>query len=484
MPTHLVWFKRDLRIYDHEPLYRAARRAGLICLYIIEPSQWTLGDYTARHSVFLFEALTSLKDALAQLGGCLTVRCGEPVVVFETLLQEQPFSAIWAHEETGNYLSYQRDRQVRAWAKRRGMPFCECPSGGVMRRLGSPKIWMGEWFARMNTPIQERPPDIKGVPLQSDTWPTSIFDNAPAPGRFIMATAGVAEQRLTEFLTVHSNQYLTSLSSPVTAFEHSSLLSPYLTFGLLSSKMVFQASQRQVREVKESKSGLQARLWLKSLRAFQSRLRWRDHFIQRLEHEPGLEFYNFHRGFDGLREGAVSREFLHAWREGVTGFPMIDACVRALRATGWLNFRMRALLVSFASYYLWLHWRETGRFLATQWLDSEPGIHWSQMQMQSGVTGIHTLRIYSPAKQVIDHDPQGIFIRHWVPELAAVPDAYLAEPWQLPPLTQQMLGCVIGKTYPKPIVDAKVALKITKARLAPYHSKAQIAKAVLQTKPS
>jgi deoxyribodipyrimidine photo-lyase len=119
---------------------------------------------------------------------------------------------------------------------------------------------------------------------------------------------------------------------------------------------------------------------------------------------------------------------------------MVDACMRSLRATGWLNFRMRALLVSFASYHLWLHWRDTGLFLARQFLDFEPGIHWSQMQMQSGTTGINTLRIYSPSKQAADHDPTGEFVRRWLPEFGTA-------------------------AYPRPIVDERAALKTAKDRL-------------------
>ena len=139
--------------------------------------------------------------------------------------------------------------------------------------------------------------------------------------------------------------------------------------------------------------------------------------------------------------------------------------MRSLVATGWLNFRMRAMLVSFASYHLWLHWRQTGSFLARQFLDFEPGIHWSQMQMQSGTTGINTLRIYSPTKQAQDHDPQGIFIRRWVPELAKVPLPYLAEPWKMDATLQRMAGCTIGVDYPAPIVDDKLAMKAAKDRM-------------------
>jgi deoxyribodipyrimidine photo-lyase len=144
---------------------------------------------------------------------------------------------------------------------------------------------------------------------------------------------------------------------------------------------------------------------------------------------------------------------------------MVDACMRSLRATGWLNFRMRAMLVSFASYHLWLHWRQPGMFLARQFLDYEPGIHWSQMQMQSGTTGINTLRMYSPTKQAKDQDPQGLFIRRWVPELSRVPLPYLAEPWKMDVSVQRIARCSIGVDYPFPIVDDKQAMKVAKDRM-------------------
>jgi deoxyribodipyrimidine photo-lyase len=144
---------------------------------------------------------------------------------------------------------------------------------------------------------------------------------------------------------------------------------------------------------------------------------------------------------------------------------MVDACMRSLVATGWLNFRMRAMLVSFASYHLWLHWRQTGLFLARQFLDFEPGIHWSQMQMQSGTTGINTLRIYSPTKQARDQDPGGLFIRKWCPELANVPLALLAEPWKMTMAEQLDANCTLGADYPHPVVDEKMALKFAKDQL-------------------
>jgi deoxyribodipyrimidine photo-lyase len=168
--------------------------------------------------------------------------------------------------------------------------------------------------------------------------------------------------------------------------------------------------------------------WSAALAAFEGRLHWHCHFIQKLESEPSIEFENLHRACDGLRENDFDAERFEAWRAGHTGFPLVDACMRALQAGGWINFRMRAMLVSFSSYQVWLHWRQPARALARLFTDYEPGIHYSQVQMQSGTTGINTLRIYNPVKQSQDHDPEGAFIRRWVPELADVPTDWIHSP--------------------------------------------------------
>jgi deoxyribodipyrimidine photo-lyase len=202
--------------------------------------------------------------------------------------------------------------------------------------------------------------------------------------------------------------------------------------------------------------------WLQSLSSFQGRLRWHCHFIQKLEDEPELEFRNMCRIYDGMREDSFQQSYFDAWCAGQTGYPMVDACMRALHRHAWINFRMRAMLVSFASYHLWLDWRPTARYLARHFLDYEPGIHYTQFQMQSGVTGMNAIRIYSPAKQVADHDPKGEFVRRYVPELAVVPDAFIAEPQRMSYDEQVKAGCVIGKDYPAPIVEHKAAVAAAK----------------------
>jgi deoxyribodipyrimidine photo-lyase len=292
------------------------------------------------------------------------------------------------------------------------------------------------------------------------------------------ADAQAAWANLIEFLDTRGLDYRRALSSPARAATGCSRASPWLSLGQLSLREVHQATEARIALAAAlaadpgSEPALAAteRRRAAALRSFSGRLRWHCHFMQKLEDEPAIEFRPFARVFDGLRDETPDPVRFAAWREGRTGYPMVDACLRQLRATGWLNFRMRAMLVSFAAYHLWLHWRAPGLFLARQFLDFEAGIHWSQMQMQSGTTGINTLRVYSPTKQALDQDPDGDYIATWVPELARVPAVWRAMPWTLPADLQREAGCVIGRDYPAPLVDEATAAREAKERLYPLRA--------------
>ena len=266
-----------------------------------------------------------------------------------------------------------------------------------------------------------------------------------------------ARDTLNSFLSNRGVNYRKEMSSPLTGETACSRISPYLAYGNISMRTVHQKLNERVDELKARKKAGESiePTWLKSLSSYRSRLSWHCHFMQKLEDEPSIEFENFNRGYDGLRENEFNEEFFEAWCHGRTGYPMVDACMRALRESGWINFRMRAMLVSFASYHLWLHWRRPALHLARLFLDYEPGIHYSQIQMQSGVTGINTIRIYSPIKQATDQDPDGHFIKRYVPELADVPSKHIAQPHLMNSMEQTLFQCHIGVDYPDPIVDHK-----------------------------
>jgi deoxyribodipyrimidine photo-lyase len=457
----LVWFKRDLRLQDHAPLVAALAHADSSALFVIEPQWLQSPECDAQHIDFALTCLAELRADLAARGLPLLVRVGEMVTVLAQLHEEQHFTHLLSHEETGPGWSYSRDRQVAAWCKSSQVLWQEWPQTGVIRGLVSRAGWASRWQSRMDAPLQS----LALARFQS----TTAIDqpNLPSlrslgllPHGKKLAEAGeyAAHQTLTSFLSERALGYRKALSSPLSAQDTCSRLSAHLAFGTVSMRTVHQATEAAKRQTPD-------RAIAYALTGFAGRLRWHCHFMQKLESEPVIEFENFARVCDGLRENEFNDSYFDAWCLGRTGYPMVDACMRSLMATGWLNFRMRAMLVSFASYHLWLHWRQTGLFLARQFLDFEPGIHWSQMQMQSGTTGINTLRMYSPTKQARDQDPQGIFIRQWVPELARVPLPYLAEPWKMDISVQRMAACLIGHDYPAPIVDDKIALQAAKDRM-------------------
>jgi deoxyribodipyrimidine photo-lyase len=434
-PVALVWFKRDLRVRDHAPLVQAQAFGRALALFVIEPEWLASPECDPRHVQFALDALMPLRDELARKGLPLLVRVGHATEVLSALRREFGVTHLFSHEETGPGWSYARDRAVGDWCRSQGVAWHEFAQTGVVRRLRTRNGWAGRWAQRMNAAEAVVQGGFAGVPgLAPDALPCLRELGLATPVAALPpAGEAAAWRQLESFLSGRGRHYRRALSSPLSAAEGCSRLSEHLAFGSISMRCVHQATEAAIRTTPD-------RTLAHALRGFAGRLRWHCHFMQKLEDEPQIEFRNFARACDGLREDAFDRERFEAWCAGRTGFPMVDACMRQLRATGWINFRMRAMLVSFAAYHLWLHWREPGLFLARQFLDFEPGIHWSQMQMQSGTTGINTLRIYSPTKQARDHDPTGDYVRRWVPEIGT-------------------------PAYPKPIVDERAALAAARDRL-------------------
>ncbi|HQR85494.1 MAG: deoxyribodipyrimidine photolyase [Burkholderiales bacterium 35-55-47] len=486
MSYELVWFKRDLRWQDHAALAHASKLGPVRCIYVVEPELWLQPDAALQHFEFVRESLQALDAELRLQGGCVEVHTGELPGVLSRIWNEAPFRQLHAHQETGNGFTYARDLRVDAWCKAHQVGWHEYPQFGVVRGLKNRNLWQPAWERHMAEPLQDvgelqfwrtfvnapTTTSPHAMPHASrHTWCTPSQMKAPShlqhnPPLRQRGGRPLALETLHSFLHARSLGYRGGISSPLSAPDACSRLSTYLAWGCISMREVVQHTRAHIAQLPPQASRHRA-----GLTGFISRLYWHCHFIQKLESESAIEWQNMHRGYDGLREHDFNEAHFEALKAARTGWPMVDACVTMLRETGWLNFRMRAMLVSVAAYPLWLHWRPVGEWLATQFLDYEPGIHWCQLQMQSGTTGINTTRVYNPIKQAQDHDPHGRFVRQWLPAMRQVPDTWLFEPWLMPDTMQAHLGVFIGSNSDtpsalvQPVVDLAQATREAKQRL-------------------
>ena len=456
MPIDVVWFKRDLRTLDHEPLLKAAASKNKVhCIFLIEPRRLQQPDCSPIHIQWELDCAIEIKRKIESIGGSFEIVHSEIENCLSQLSKEHEIENLYSHEETGLEWSYDRDIALHKWCKSRSIKWTEFPSNGVVRVLQNRNTWKRQRDSRMKLELRAAPKRIIGI--DRVTEPPSLAEIGILPRGVInrqQPGEDAALACLKSFLYERGEPYRWAVSSPINAEEHGSRLAPYLSVGCISVRRAVQNTKNRVNQLKAIKSqGEDIGNWLKSLSSFQSRLAWHCHFIQKLEMEPTLDYKAQNAVIDSRLNRELDEAKFEAWKAGMTGWPFFDACMRQLNSTGWINFRMRAMIMSVASYNLWLPWREVGTHLATLFLDYEPGIHWSQVGMQSGTTGINTVRAYSVTKQGKDHDKSGDYIRKWVPELRMVPTKYIHDPWKMSEEEQTNFGCRIGVDYPEPILD-------------------------------
>jgi deoxyribodipyrimidine photo-lyase len=469
----LVWFRRDLRAEDHAALSHALRASrAVFCVFVFDRNILAGLPRADRRVELIRECLVALDERLAAMGGGLIVLDGEPADVVPRLALELGVAAVYANHDDEPY-ARARDARVRAALAEAGSDFrtrkdhVVFERGELLTASGTSfsvfTPYKNAWLKKVSPaelaphPVAELaqrlaapPPDRRGVPTLASLGfaPTNVLE------RLVPGTRG-AERLLQDFLR-RIDGYAEARDYP--AVDGPSYLSVHLRFGTISIRALARAAYERMRA---GSSG--AAVWL-------AELIWRDFYHQVLYHHPHVAEGAFRREYDAVQweQGAHAERLLAAWREGRTGYPLVDAAMRQLNETGYMHNRLRMVTASFLTKDLGLDWREGERYFALKLDDFDLAANnggW-QWAASTGTDAQPYFRIFNPVTQSEKFDARGDFIRRYVPELAPLPPASIHAPWLAAPGELAAAGVRLGETYPRPVVEHDAARKRTLARYA------------------
>jgi deoxyribodipyrimidine photo-lyase len=448
----LWWIRRDLRLLDNPALQAGCAEGSVVPVFILDPQLLAGKNVSPRRQAFLFDGLRALDQDLRSRGSRLILRQGVPVEALGELAAEVDARAIFAEADVSPY-ARRRDAEVAeclpliltgwptvhdpaAVLKRDGTPYTIfTPFGRTWRSLplpGRPEVLPAP--ASIPTPAR-----IAGLPIPR---PEAVEANEFQPGE------AAARRQLQQFTTASPAAiFAYGLGRDRVDLPGTSRLSPYLRFGMLSARQAALGALDAYQLAPDKAARLGADLWL-------NELIWREFFAAILFHFPLVGGRSFRADLRSIR-WENDRHAFQAWCAGRTGYPLVDAAMRQLAATGWMHNRARMVVASFLVKDLLIDWRWGERWFMQQLLDGDPASNNGGWQWAAG-TGTDAapyFRVFNPTAQAQRHDPDGAYIRRWVPELAHVPEGWIHQPWEMPAGVQRESGCHLGEQYPLPLVD-------------------------------
>lgn len=441
---NIWWIRRDLRLEDNQALTAAlADGAGVLPVFILD--EGLLVKPAEKRQGFLSAGLRALKGELNRRGSDLIIRRGDPAVELSRLAAECGADCVFAEADISPY-ARQRDAAVAKSVKLQLVHgLCVHPAGVVRRMDGSPYTvftpFSRAWKALpVNSRVLPAPEVLPPVPQVESLEIPAV----PTPEGF-PAGEGEARRRLAAFIDGPIFEYGSGRDR--LDLDGTSVLSPYLRFGMISANQTVAAARRAAANAPDAQSRGGCEAWL-------NELIWREFYQSILFHFP----YVLKTAFRPLMRNIAWRdapEDLQAWQNGLTGYPVVDAGMRQLAATGWMHNRARMITASFLVKHLLINWQDGERWFMRRLVDGDPAANNGGWQWTAG-TGTDAapyFRIFNPILQGKKYDPEGAYVRRWVPELAAVPVKYIHSPWEMPVDEQRNAGVVLGEHYPAPIVD-------------------------------
>ncbi|MEF8880463.1 MAG: FAD-binding domain-containing protein [Candidatus Nanohaloarchaea archaeon] len=440
MERKVVWHRFDLRLRDNKALSEAGKEAAPV--YIFDPN-WLENELVSDTRIeFVLECLEDLNRQYQVLDSRLSLLYGHPLDVL-TELRDEGYQIYF--NKDANHFRRQMEKEARE-------KFNGFGGDGVVRnKEGTRKKWKSNAKSYIKSKPPAIPESIGNNPLVNQIKLDEVRERHsinPEKKKFGPGGSKEAGRRLQNFLD-NIEKYPSSISSPSKAERNTSHLSPYLRYGCVSRRMVYRHAKWRARDSENPDK----------FQMFIERLYWHLNLSQKVEDNPDLHKQAVNPVFRGLNKEDGDREKVNAWKNGKTGYPLVDASMRSLVETGWINFRMRAMCATFFSYILEQWWKEGADFFYKHLIDADVAINYYQWQIHSGLVGVHKHRIYNPTKQIKDNDPRGKFIKKYVPELRSLSPEQIIKPWEMTDKEQKKTGVEIGKNYPEPIVNHKTKAK-------------------------